>query len=119
MFAKILAVIAIIEITWGTIFAVLGILKMSFMDIRLTQSCKSFNSVDESNLLQRYYARTGIGYIVTGSFLQIYLTFMEPSEIKIFLLILTITMIVPIILHIKEKRRYNNELEKLKIRKAK
>jgi hypothetical protein len=119
MYFKILSVIAIIEIAWGTIFSVLGIIKMSFEDVVATQSCNAFNSMHESNLLQRYYARCGIAYIVAGSLLQIYLTFINPDMRCEFLTLLIAVITIPTAVYIVERDRYNDELIKIREKKEK
>lgn len=113
MYFKILSVIAIIEIAWGTIFSVLSIIKMSFKDVIASQSCNAFNSVHKSNLLQRYYVRCGMVYILAGSILQIYLVCYIPSKLAEFLLVMLLGVTIPIVLSVKEKRRYDNELIEL------
>lgn len=114
MYFKILSVIAIIEIAWGTIFSVLGIIKMSFKDVVATQSCDAFNSVHESNLLQRYYARCGMAYILAGSILQIYLVCYIPSKLAGFLLVMSLGIAIPTVLYVREKRQYDKELIELR-----
>ena len=117
MYIKLLSVIAIIEIAGGTIFSVLGIIKMSFKDVVATQTCIAFDTVDESNLLQRYYARCGIAYILVGSLLQILLIFYVPVLLYEFLIILFLSFSIPTIIYLEERNRYKTEL--VKIRKHK
>lgn len=117
MYIKLLSVMAIIEIAGGTIFSVLGIIKMSFKDVVATQTCIAFDTVDESNLLQRYYARCGIAYILVGSLLQILLIFYIPVLLYEFLIILFLAFSIPTVIYFEERNRYKKEL--VKIRKHK
>ena len=117
MYFKLLSALAIIEIAWGTIFSVLGIIKMSFKDVSATQTCAAFDSVDESTLLQRYYARCGIAYIIVGSLLQIYLVFVTPNVIYEFIMLLLFFLIIPTAIFMSEKKLY--KLELIKIRNGK
>lgn len=80
MYIKLLSVIAIIEIAGGTIFSVLGIIKMSFKDVVATQTCIAFDTVDESNLLQRYY----FCWLETEAFFW----HLEPAKIRFLLLLI-------------------------------
>lgn len=71
MYNDILSALACLFNLYGTIFAVLCIIKMSFKDVMRTNTVEYLIHSDETVLEQRYNARTGIGIIFIGAILQL------------------------------------------------
>lgn len=112
MYTKLLSVIAIIEIMWGTIFSVLCVLKMTLKDIARSSSLGAIGDGWKTNLTQRHYARCGILYIVFGSLLQIYIVFVENITRVSFGITVVIVVIIPSVFAVWSTRRYLDQLKK-------
>jgi len=101
---------------FGTIFAVLCILKMSFKDAMQTRNAWNLDHGELGALEQRYYARSGIGVIVVGCILQLFAIFKKNMSVT-YCLILSIsaTIVVVAIILIerykmnRDKKRANKE----------
>ncbi len=111
MYTKLLSVIAIIEIMWGTIFSVLCVLKMTLKDIARSSSLGGIGDGWKTNLAQRHYARCGILYIVFGSLLQIYMVFAGDITRVSFWIATAIVVIIPSVFAVWSTRRYLNQLK--------
>ena len=111
MYTKLLSVIAIIEIMWGTIFSVLCVLKMTLKDIARSSSLGGIGDGWKTNLTQRHYARCGILYIVFGSLLQIYMVFAGDITRVSFWIATAIVVIIPSVFAVWSTRRYLNQLK--------
>ena len=112
MYTKLLSVIAIIEIMWGTIFSVLCVLKMTLKDIARSSSLGGLGDGWKTNLTQRHYARCGILYIVFGSLLQIYMVFAGDITRVSFWIATVIVVIIPSVFAVWSTRRYLDQLKK-------
>ena len=112
MYTKLLSVIAIIEIMWGTIFSVLCVLKMTLKDIARSSSLGGIGDGWKTNLTQRHYARCGILYIVFGSLLQIYMVFAGDITRVSFWIATVIVVIIPTVFAVWSTRRYLDQLKK-------
>ena len=112
MYTKLLSVIAIIEIMWGTIFSVLCVLKMTLKDIARSSSLGGIGDGWKTNLTQRHYARCGILYIVFGSLLQIYMVFAGDITRVSFWIATVIVVIMPSVFAVWSTRRYLDQLKK-------
>lgn len=112
MYTKLLSVIAIIEIMWGTIFSVLCVLKMTLKDIARSSSLGGIGDGWKTNLTQRHYARCGILYIVFGSLLQIYMLFAGDITRVSFWIATVIVVIIPSVFAVWSTRRYLDQLKK-------
>ena len=112
MYTKLLSVIAIIEIMWGTIFSVLCVLKMTLKDIARSSSLGGIGDGWKTNLTQRHYARYGILYIVFGSLLQIYMVFAGDITRVSFWIATVIVVIIPSVFAVWSTRRYLDQLKK-------
>lgn len=97
MIIELLTVLGIIEVAFGTILSVLGILRMSLSDVLKTSTYKGISDTWKSTLQQRYYARCGIIFIVAGSILQIVLVFAGRIKVCFLWIILGLVFIVPVI----------------------
>lgn len=111
MYTKLLSVIAIIEIMWGTIFSVLCVLKMTLKDIARSSSLGGIGDGWKTNLTQRHYARCGILHIVFGSLLQIYMVFAGDITRVSFWIATAIVVIIPSAFAVWSTRRYLNQLK--------
>ncbi len=112
MYTKLLSVIAILEIMWGTIFSVLCVLKMTLKDIMWTSTCGGLGDGWKNSLTQRHYARCGILYIVFGSLLQIYMVITENITLISFVVSFALAVIAPSIFTIWSTIVYSKQLKK-------
>ncbi len=107
MYNDIISALSVCLNVFGTVFAVLCIIKMSFKDVMKTREAWRRDHKELDDFEQRYYARTGIGIIVIGGILQIFAIFFQNISLLECLIVSIAAVAFAIIIIMIEKNRMN------------
>ncbi len=116
MYNDILSVLACLFNLFGTIFAVLSIVKMSFKDVMWTRTYDYFNNSEKAVFEQRYNARVGISIIFIGAILQVICIFYKNISFLWFIILAGIANMIAVTIWLLEKHRMKKDKIKAGVR---
>ncbi len=99
---------------FGTVFAVLCIIKMSFKDVMRTREVWRLDHEELDVLEQRYYARAGIGIIIIGFILQLFTTFLKSMSVVYCLILSGTATIMAFVIVLIERYKMKRDKKRAK-----
>ena len=104
---------ATVMITFGTIYAIFCVIRMSLKDVIYTRTCEGLDNAQFTVLEQRYYARSGITIIIVGSIVQNIATLWKKISIQNFGIVLGCSILFIISILIIFRKKYKKEKREL------
>ena len=99
---------------FGTVFAVLCVIKMSFKDVMRTREVWRLDHEELDVLEQRYYARAGIGIIIIGFILQLFTTFLKSMSVVYCLILSGTATIMAFVIVLIERYKMKRDKKRAK-----
>ena len=114
MYNDIISALASCFNVFGTVFAVLCVIKMSFKDVMRTREVWRLDHEELDVLEQRYYARAGIGIIIIGFILQLFATFLKNMSVIYCLILAGTATIMSFAITLIERYKMNRDKKRAK-----
>lgn len=114
MYNDIISALASCFNVFGTVFAVLCVIKMSFKDVMRTREVWWLDHKELDVLEQRYYARVGIGIIIIGFILQLFATFLKNMSAVYCLILAGVATVMTFVIVLVEKYKMDRDKKRAK-----